>query len=162
MPANDRWRMYQGIPPSTFRDLDEIRRRFDANVTQPFMHAFWDRIPEEMKGFSPAVDIIEKGDQFLVKIEIPGTKQDDIDLSINDDMLTIKGERKPESGAKDADYNRNEIAYGNFYRTVALPASVDVKNIDAVYEDGILRVTLHRASTAKPNKINIKSKTSAS
>ncbi len=159
MPA-DRWKSYQGMPPHAMRDLEEMRRRFDANFTRPFMRTIWDHVPEEMKGFSPAVDIIEKGDDFIVKVEIPGVKQADIDLSITEDTLTIKGERKPESGFKDSDYNRNEIAYGSYYRSIMLPTSVDTKNIEAVYEDGILGITLHRTLEAKPKKVAISAKKS--
>jgi HSP20 family protein len=132
-----------------------MRRRFEDDIVRPFMHAVWERIPEEVKGWAPSIDIFEKGDNVVVKAELPGMKQEDIDVSISDDTLPIKGERKPESGTKDEDYYRSEIDYGSFYRSVALPSSVDTKNIEAVYEDGVLRVTLQRASGAKPKKVSV-------
>jgi HSP20 family protein len=122
------------------------------------MHAVWERIPEEVKGWSPSIDVFEKGDNFEVKVELPGMKQEDVDVSVSDDTLTIKGERMPESRVKEDDYYRSEIAYGSFYRSIALPSSVDTKNIEAVYEDGILRVTLQRAAGAKPKKVNVQVK----
>ena len=85
-------------------------------------------------------------------------KQADVDVSVIDDTLTIKGERMPESGIKSEDYYRSEIAYGSFYRSIGLPAAVDTKNIEAVYEDGILRVTLQRAAGTKPKKVNVQVK----
>ena len=64
----------------------------------------------------------------------------------------------PESSVKDEDYYRSEIAYGSFYRSIEIPSSVDIKNIEAVYEDGMLRVTLQRAAGSKPKKVNVQVK----
>lgn len=158
----ERWGHNNG--PGSFRpvrELEEMRRRFEDDFIRPVMHAVWERIPEEVKGWSPSVDVIEKGDTFEVRVELPGIKQTDVDVSVTDDMLTIKGERKPEGGVKNEDYYRNEIAYGTFYREIGLPAAVDTRNIEAVYEDGILRITLQRPVGAKPKKVNIQVKKGA-
>ena len=157
----ERWGRHNGPGFRPVRELEEMRRRFEDDFIRPVMHAVWDRIPEEVKGWSPSVDVIEKGDTFEVKVELPGIKQTDVDVSVTDDVLTIKGERKAESGAKDEDYYRNEIAYGAFYRTIGLPAAADTRNIEAVYEDGILRITLQRPAGAKPKKVNIQVKKGA-
>ena len=161
MPA-DRWNFRHG--QASFhapRELEDMRRRFEDDIVRPVMRAVWERIPEEVKGWSPSVDIIERSDTFEVKVELPGMKQADVDVSVTDDTLTIKGERMPESGIKNEDYYRSEIAYGSFYRSVSLPAAVDTKNIEAVYEDGILRVTLQRAAGTKPKKVNVQVKKGA-
>lgn len=158
MPT-ERWRPRQS--PGQFRpvrELEEMGRRFEEEFVRPVVRAVWERIPEEVKGWSPSIDIFEKGDNFVVKVELPGMKQEDVDVSVSEDTLTIKGERNPESSVKDEDYYRSEIAYGSFYRSIVLPSSVDTKNIEAVYEDGILRVTLQRAAGAKPKKVNIQVK----
>lgn len=161
MPA-ERWGRHDGGGAfRPVRELEEMRRRFEDDFVRPVMHAVWERIPEEVKGWSPSVDIIEGGDTFEVKIELPGMKQTDVDVSVTDDMLAIKGERKPEGGVKNEDYYRNEIAYGTFYREIGLPAAVDTRNIEAVYEDGILRITLQRPAGAKPKKVNIQVKKGA-
>lgn len=155
----DRWRFRQG--PWTIRpvrELEEIGRRLEDEVVRPVMRAVLERIPEEVKGWSPSVDVFEKGENIEVKVELPGMKQADIEVSVSDDILTVRGEREPESGVKDEDYSRSEIAYGSFYRAIALPARVDTKNIEAVYEDGMLRVTLQRAAGTKPRKVNIQVK----
>ena len=158
MPA-ERWRPRQGPGPlRPIRELEEMRRRFEEDIIRPVMRAVWERIPEEVKGWSPSVDFFEKGDNFEVKVELPGMKQEDIDVSVSNDTLMIKGERRPESSVKEEDYYRSEIAYGSFYRSIALPSSVDTKNIEAVYEDGILRVTLQRAAGAKSKKVNVQVK----
>jgi HSP20 family protein len=158
MPAK-RWRI--GRDPLPFRpipELEEMRRRFDEDVIRPVMHAVWERVPEEMKSWSPAVDVLEKGDNLLVKVELPGMKLEDISLSVTEDALTVKGERKPESAVKEEDYYRSEIAYGGFYRSVDLPFSVDTKTIEALYEEGVLRVTLQRAAGSKPKRVTVQVK----
>ena len=139
-------------------ELDDMRRKFEEEIVKPVMRSVYGHIPEEMKGWAPAVDVIEKGDNLVVKVELPGMKQEDIDVSVSDDTLTVKGERKPESGVKDEDYARSEITHGSFYRSVALPSGVETRNIEAVYEDGILRVTLQRVSEAKPKKVTVQVK----
>jgi HSP20 family protein len=154
--AAGRWRM--GRDPSPFRpirEFEEMRRRFDEDVVRPVMHAVWERIPEEAKSWSPAVDVFEKGDILMVKTELPGTKQEDVDVYLTENTLTIKGERKPETGIKEEEYFRSEIAYGNFYRSIELPFSVDTQNIEAIFEDGILRITLQRIAGSKPKRVTI-------
>jgi HSP20 family protein len=148
------------LPFRPFRDLEEMRRRFDEDVIQPVMHAVWQRIPEEAKSWSPAVDIFEKGDNLMIKTELPGMKLEDVDVYVTDDILTIKGDREPEAGIKEENYFRSEIAYGNFYRSVNLPFSVDTKSIEAVYEDGILRITLQRTAGSKPKRVTVQVKKS--
>jgi HSP20 family protein len=151
------WR--PGQSPGQFspsRELEEMGRRFEDDFVRPIVRAVWDRIPREVKGWAPSIDIFEKNDNFEVKVELPDVKQEDIELSLSEDTLTIKGERSPESGVKDEDYYHSEIVYGSFYRSIGLPSSVDTRNVEAVYDDGILRITLRRAPEAKPKKVNIR------
>jgi HSP20 family protein len=138
------------------RELEEMGRRFEDDFIRPIVRAVWDRIPREVKEWTPSIDIFEKNDNFEVKVELPDVKQEDIDLSLSEDTLTIRGERRPESSIKDEDYYHSEIVYGSFYRSIGLPSSIDTKNVEAAYEDGILRITLHRAPEAKPKKVNIR------
>ncbi len=157
--AAERWRIRRDPAPfRPIRELDEIRRRFDEDIVRPVMHAVWERIPEEAKTWSPPIDVFEKADTLIIKAELPGMRQENIDGSASEDILTIKGERKQDTGVKDEDYYRNEIAYGTFYRAVDLPFIVDTKSVDAVYEEGILRVTLQRAAGSKPKKVTIQVK----
>jgi HSP20 family protein len=161
MPAQQ-WRI--GRNPNIFRpirDLEDMRRRFDEDFVRPVMHAIWERVPEEAKSWSPAIDIYEKGDSLVIKTEIPGMKQEDIDVYVTEDTLTIKGERKPDAGIKDSDYHRSEIAYGGFYRSIDLPFGVDTQSIDAIYEDGILRINLKRTPGARPRRVTVQVKKGA-
>jgi HSP20 family protein len=157
--AGDNWGFTFGTTP--FRpahDIEEMSRRFENEYIRPAMRAVWERIPDNMKAWAPAVNVIEKGDSFEVKVELPGVKQNEINVSVADDVLTISGERKPDAGVKDEEYRRAEIAYGAFYRSVVLPGKVDTKTVDAVYEDGMLRVTLQREGGVKAKKVNIQVK----
>jgi HSP20 family protein len=86
----------------------------------------------------PAVDIFEKNDKFVIKAELPGMKQEDIDVSVVGDTLTIKGEKKTESEVKDEDYYHCERSYGSFYRCIPLPSTPDSSKIEVNYEDGVL------------------------
>jgi HSP20 family protein len=159
--APEKWTIPQNPWPfRPTREMEEMRRRFEDDVVRPAMRAVWERVPEEVKGWSPAVDVSEKGEVVEIKVELPGVKQEDVDVSISNDMLLIKGERRMEAGIKNEDYSRNEIAYGTFYRSISLPANVETKNIEATYEDGILRIKLQRAAGAKPRKINVEFKKS--
>ncbi len=149
---------HRPVPIRPLRELEEWGRRLDEEFARPFMRAIWDRVPEEEKGWAAPIELFEKGDTIIAKIELPGVKQADIDLSVSDDVLTVKGEKKMETAVREEDYIRSEIDYGTFHRSIALPPGIDAKNVDAVYEDGVLRVTLHRAAEAKPKKINIQVK----
>jgi len=157
--ADEKWRIrHNPFPLRPVRELEEMRRRFDEDFFQPAMHAIWERIPEGIKSWSPAVDVYEKGDNLTVKVEIAGMKLEDIDVNVTDEVLTIKGERKVEAGIKEDDFFRSEIACGAFYRSISLPFKIDIKSTEAVYEDGILTIKLLRAAGAKPEKVSIKIK----
>jgi HSP20 family protein len=157
--AEDMWGFRSGSGPFRApRELDEMRRRFEDDVVRPVMRAVWERIPEEVKGWSPAVDVLERGETVIVRIEIPGVKKEDIDLSVSDEAMVISGQRNPEAGVEDSDFSRREMHYGSFYRSVSLPANVETHDIGAVYRDGVLEVTLHLAAAPKARKIDIQVK----
>jgi HSP20 family protein len=156
--STEKERFYRRLPLRPFREMEEMRRRFDDDVARPLMRAIWERIPEEQRGWAPAIDIFEKGEDFIVKAELPGMKQEDIELAVSGDKLTVKGDKRTESGVQDENYHRAEIEYGPYYRSVTLPEDVDTKNVEATYENGVLRVTLHKAAGAKAKKISIQVK----
>ncbi len=155
MAENDMWSFRPGGQFRPVRELEEMRRRFEDDVVRPVMRAVWERVPEDMKGWSPAVDVFERGEAIVARIEMPGVKKEEVELSASDDTLTVKGMRSSDPGVKDSDYSRREIPYGSFHRSISLPATVDTAKIAAVYQDGILEVTLLRAAGAKPRKVEI-------
>ena len=154
----ERWRPRWGITPwRPFRELEEMERRFEDLFGQPM----W-RWPAEERGWMPAVDVFEKDDKFVVKAELPGMREGDIDVSVVGDTLNIKGEKKTESEVKDEDYYRCERTYGSFYRSIPLPSTVDANKIEASFEDGVLEVTLPKSAEVKPKKIAVSAKKKAS
>ena len=107
-------------------------------------------------GYAPSIDIVEEKDKFLVRVDLPGFSKDDVSVTLQDNFLTIKGERKSEAVSKDANYYRRERMHGSFSRTFELPGTVDAKKIDAHFRDGVLHVTLPKTEEAKPKQIEVK------
>ena len=106
--------------------------------------------------WAPAVDIFEKEECLVLKAELPGIREKDIDVQVENGILTLRGERMPEEGVSNESYHRVERFYGNFTRTFALPITVDVPKIQASYKDGVLELVLPKAETAKAKRIEIK------
>jgi len=106
--------------------------------------------------FIPAIDVAEEKDSFLVKADLPGLSKDDVSVTLQDNYLTIKGEKKHETETKEADYYRQERFSGSFSRMIELPSTVDARKIDAQFKDGVLHVRLPKAEEAKPKQIEIK------
>ncbi|HKQ37242.1 MAG TPA: Hsp20/alpha crystallin family protein, partial [Verrucomicrobiae bacterium] len=103
----------------------------------------------------PAVDLHEDRDKLVVKIEVPGMKKEDIDISLHDGVLAISGERKSEEKYEKAETHRSERFVGRFSRALSLPVSVQADKTSANYQDGILTVTLPKAEEAKPKQIHV-------
>jgi HSP20 family protein len=108
--------------------------------------------------WTPAVDIAEHDDEYLVKVELPGVNKDEVKLTLENNILTIRGEKKQEKETKKENYHRVERSYGSFQRSFTLPAAVKSDKIDASYKDGILKVSLPKAEEAKPKQIEVKVK----
>ncbi|MBA7699549.1 hypothetical protein ES703_108246 [subsurface metagenome] len=155
----ERWRSGRGlIPWRPFREPEDMERRLEDILGRPFLPAVWRRIPTVEMGWAPAIEVFEKEDRFVVKAELPGMTEEDIDISVVDETLTIKGERKAETEVKEEDYYCCERSYGNFSRSIALPSTVDAKKIEASYEDGVLEVNIPKAAEVKPKKISVSAK----
>jgi len=150
--AMERWRPW-GL--STWRPFRELEEQMEDVFRMPL----WK--PNGEKAWIPAVDVFEKDDKFVVKAELPGMKEEDIEVSVVGETLTIKGEKKTESEVKDEDYYRSERSYGSFFRSIPLPSSVDASKIEADIEDGVLEVTLPKLAAVKPKKIAVSAKKKA-
>jgi HSP20 family protein len=146
----ERWRPGRAITPwRPFRDLEELRRTFDD---------FWPmirRFPMGAVEYIPAIDMYEKDNKYMVKVELPGLKEEDVDVSVVGDRLTIKGEKKTESEVKEEDYYRSERTYGSFFRSLDLPADADCEKIEANYENGVLEVAIPKMAAVKPKKVAV-------
>ena len=130
---------------ASFRD--EINRLFDTGATA--------RESSFFSGWSPTLDLYDEKDRFLVSVELPGMKKDEINVSFQDGVLTVSGERKHEHEGKEGQTFRSERYFGKFQRSVTLPASVDAAKINATYKDGVLTLDLPKAEEAKPKQIQV-------
>jgi HSP20 family protein len=106
-------------------------------------------------GFVPAVDIYEDAHKVLVKVEVPGIKQDDLDVRLENQTLTVRGERKFETEEKEENFHRIERRFGSFVRTFTVPQTVDTESISANYDAGVLTITLAKKAEAKPKQVKI-------
>jgi HSP20 family protein len=106
----------------------------------------------------PAVDLLEKDDEFVAKVELPGVHKDDVKITLHDNILTIRGEKKEEKESKDSNYHRLERSYGSFQRSFTLPTSVRQDKVEAEYRDGVLTITMPKAEEAKRKQIEVKVK----
>jgi HSP20 family protein len=124
----------------------EVNRTFDT-----FFNEFSERPFGSGGGsFSPSIDVTESDDAFLVTAEIPGVAQDDVDVSLTKDALTIKGEKKVEQEEKEGGYYHLERRYGSFYRAIPLPPNVvDPEKVEASFDNGVLTITLPKLEKAQ-------------
>lgn len=105
--------------------------------------------------FAPAVDVYEDEHQVSLKIEVPGIDEKDIDVRVENNTLTVHGERKIEKEEKEENYRRVERHYGTFTRTFTLPQTVDTEKVAATYDKGVLKIALPKKAEAKPKQIKI-------
>src|SRR5262245_30407476 len=105
--------------------------------------------------FAPPVDVYEDEHNVTLKIEVPGINEKDVDVRIENNVLTVHGERKFEKDEKEENYRRVERHYGSFTRTFTLPTTIDAENVTATYDRGVLQVRLAKRAEAKPKQIKI-------
>jgi HSP20 family protein len=109
-------------------------------------------------GFTPAIDMYEDKENIIVETQLGGINPENIDISIENNILSIKGESEKKSEIDEKNYYRKEIRRGSFYRTVSLPTKVDGDSAKAINEDGILKITIPKAPELKPKTIKIENK----
>jgi len=130
-----------------------LRDDLDTLLELPFLTGSG-RQTQLFSGWTPALDLYQNADNVVALVELPGMRKEDIEISLQDGMLTIAGERKNESGEENG-ATRTERFTGKFRRSVTLPTRVDANKVNAVYKDGILTVTLPKAEEAKPKQIQV-------
>ena len=142
-PELSNWSSFDRL--ASFRD--EVNRLFDTSWPSRDTGLF--------SGWSPALDVSDDKDAIFVKVELPGMKKEEINLTLHDGTLTVSGERKQEREAREGETFRSERYFGKFHRSVTLPAAVDANKVNASYKDGILTVELAKADEAKPKQIEV-------
>lgn len=131
---------------------EAMDRLFDDAFTRPLS------VRDGWSMASPAIDMYQTDNEVVVRASIPGIKADEVQINVTGDVLTLKGEVKQEEERKDRAWHIREQRFGSFERSVALPTSVKSDQAEAVFENGILTVTLPKADEVKPRTINIKPK----
>ena len=105
--------------------------------------------------WAPVLDLAEQDDAFLIEVDLPGVRPEDVDITLDQNLLAVRGERKTSSIVTQENVRRSERRYGSFLRTISLPSHVDADGIQADFEDGVLHITVPKAEQAKPRKIKI-------
>lgn len=140
-----------------FRQFEERMRRYFGEGAfesfKPFGEESW-----SLATWSPACDIYETDHEIVVKAELPEVKREDVRVSIENNILTIHGERKLSEETKKENYHRLERSYGEFTRSFTLPPFADPGKVNAEFKDGMLKVTLAKREEAKPKQIEVKVK----
>ena len=122
--------------------------KFFSEFSQP-------RTASETTDWVPTLDVTENEKEFHVRVEVPGIDKKDIDITVADGLLTIKGEKEKDFEEKDAQFHRVESVYGSFHRTLRRGDTVEAEKIDASYKDGILKITIPKAEENEPKKIEV-------
>jgi len=137
-----------------FRDMNVLQDRMNR-LFEDAGHGWRNSEPSATTAWSPAVDIFETEGEIVVKAELPGMERKDITLSLEKNVLTLKGERRFDKETKEENYHRVERAYGGFSRSFSIPATVDDEKIRADYKDGVLKIILPKKEQLKPKQIQI-------
>ncbi len=125
-------------------------RLFEDSFVRP--SGLFPAVRQEM----PAIDMYQTDKDVVVKASLPGMKGEDVDISVTGDVLTIKGEHKEEQEVKEESYFRKEMRYGSFVRSLEIPVPVKVDKADAVFEDGVLTLTMPKSEAVQPKAIKVK------
>ena len=140
-----------------FREFSTMQDRVNR-MNRLFRESYSPEAPEEAlttTGFAPLVDIYEDEHNITLKIEVPGIDEKDIDVHIENNTLTVHGERKIEKEEKEENFRRVERQYGSFTRSFTLPTTVDPEKVSANYDKGILKISLAKKAEAKPKQIKV-------
>src|SRR5712671_6399848 len=138
-----------------YRELNTLQERVNRLFHESFNSSEGRDESLATSNFAPAVDVYEDEHSVMLKIEVPGIDEKDIDVRIENRTLTVHGERKFEKEEKEENYRRVERQYGSFSRTFALPSTVDHENVQADYDKGVLKVKLAKKAEAKPKQIKV-------
>ena len=141
-----RWRPRRYAPAVPY-DIDRAFDKLMRSWASPASHPSLD--------WNPSIDVSESDDEIAVKVEIPGVSPEDLDISIDDNLLIISGEKKQESEVEDQNYCCVERSYGSFRRSLALPSGADVDSIKASSKDGVLSILIPKSDDRKSRKIEI-------
>lgn len=154
--------VHRTTPGGMFSPLGNMERQMDRLFESIFPRGWlrpfvweWPSL-DQSEGWRPAVDVVDREGEFLVRAEIPGVKKEDLDVSLSDSTVTIKGKTHREEKEEKGNYCRWEISRGSFSRTVTLPAAIDTSKVEADYKDGLLTLKIPKMEGSKRRHIKIK------
>jgi HSP20 family protein len=138
-----------------FRDLMSIQNE----MNRLFGRTYGGDVGESTRGaWTPALDVFETQEKFVITMELPGVSPDDVDISVEDSTLMVRGERKFYSEQQEESFLRIERRFGEFTRSLTLPSTADAESIQASFDQGVLTIEIPKREEAKPRKISIKAK----
>jgi HSP20 family protein len=137
-----------------FREMVTLQNRLNS-MFQDYGRGQGDGDALTASNFAPPVDIYEDEHKLVIKLEVPGIKQEDLDIQVENRTLTVRGERKFDREEKQENFHRVEHRYGTFFRSFTLPNTVDPENVQASYDAGVLRLELQKKAEAKPRQIKV-------
>jgi HSP20 family protein len=146
-------------PSRALSPFEEMERLFGESFPRGWMHRWgwpsWGELTRTIERIGPRVNVIDRDDEVVVHAEIPGVKKEDLDISLTENTVSLKGSTRREEKEEKGEYYRCEIASGSFARTVSLPSPVDTEKAEASFEDGVLELSLPKISKAKRRRIKI-------
>lgn len=150
-------------PSQMFGPIEEVERLFDRLMPRGWMAPMawnwplWGGINESLESIRvPQLDVIDRDKDILIRVEVPGVEKKDLDVSLSDSTLNIKGKISREVKEQKKDYFRCEIAHGNFSRSLSLPSGVDPSKISANLKEGILEITLPKVESVQRRSVEVK------
>ena len=149
------------VPASIFSPFGEMERWFESAFPTLRQRHFrggwpsWGEMPAVFEGRMPSVDVIDRDNEILVRAEIPGVDKKDLDVSVTEDSVCIKGSVQHEEEEEKGEYYRRETSSGSFARTMILPSEVDTTKVKAKFKDGVLEMTLPKVKQSKRQKISL-------
>ncbi|WP_455234186.1 Hsp20/alpha crystallin family protein [Thiogranum longum] len=151
----------KSAPARVMSPFEEFERMFSDLVPRGWpwpMHRewpSWSRLAEPFEGKIPKVDVIDRDNEVVVRAEVAGVEKKDLDVSVTENTVTVKGSTKTEHKEEKGDYYRSEIAQGSFSRTVPLPGEVDADKAKATFKDGILELVIPKVAKSKRRSIQV-------
>src|SRR5215211_5568032 len=133
------------------RELDSLQ----GDMNRLFDRFFEGRTNGTGRRWIPAMDLVETDDHLVLRGDLPGLSEDDVEIEIKDNVLTVSGERKSENEEKGEGYHRVERAFGSFSRSMTLPQGVDAEQVEAHFDSGVLEVRIPKPAEAKPTRVQI-------
>lgn len=148
-------------PARTLSPFEEMERLFEGYFPRGWMHPFhwerpsWGELAAPFEGKTPRVDIVDRDNELVVKAELPGVDKKDLDISMTENTVTIKGSTSHEEKEEKGDYYRSEMSRGSYSRTLALPSDVEADKAKAKFKDGVLELTLPKLKKAKRRSVKV-------